>query len=355
MTDPLARELAERVAAATPIMTPPFDKIRRRARRHRARTALAATATAAAVAGVAAVSWTLGTSDPNSHPGNPASTPSSTGESTPSRPEPTYSPSEHPSGLVVRLNDRDIDLPADTSCWTGSGNCRRGLLLPSDPGPDVGSGDAVDFWFARPDWTFSATFRREGEECPRATTVKAVPTDSQWFRLTPADQAGRYEVELYGEGPEGLVSTRFLWTTTSDGPVDPPKGAVALFPESRGEGSYALEVIVDDLAFHPMKFELSRSVEVAVTAVDGSEQTLTAPLIADSLLCGGRGSKGSFYYQREWDEDFSVLGQSPFDLEVTLTIRGTTYVGHATWRDVQGGPVYTPVTFTPPLPAAGGD
>lgn len=357
MTDPLARELADRVAAAKPTTLPPFDEIRRRARRHRVRKTLVVAGCAAVVAGVAIGSWSLRTSDLKFGPDHPVNSPSAGKESTPSRSTPTYDRSEYPSGLVIRLPERDVDLPADTSCWTGPQNCRRGLLGFGGNAavPDVGAHGAIDFWFARPGWHFSAIFRRTGEDCPRATTVDAARTDDQWFRLTPADQAGRYEVDLYGEGPEGSVSARFVWTTTSDGPVDPPEGAVALFPDSLGEGSYALEVTVADLAFHPTRSELSRSVEVTVTATDGQVRTLTAPLIPTSLDCGPRGYRGSFYYQMEWDENFSVLGRGPFDLEVELTIRGTTHIGRATWRDTKGRTPYTPLTFTPPLPAADAD
>lgn len=273
-------------------------------------------------------------------------------DSTPSRSEPSYSRSEYPSGLVVRTAERDIDLPADTSCWTGTDKCRRGLLMPDDPVPNVGSGEAIEFWFARPDWKFSATFRGAAEDCPRATTIDATRTDDQWFRLTPADKKGRYEVDLYGEGPEGSVSARFVWTTTSNGPVDPPEGAVALFPDSLGEGSFGLEVTLDDLAFQPAVSELSPSVDVTVRDARAQERSLAAPLIPASLTCGSRGNRGSFFYQMEWKDDFSVLGRRPFDLEVGLMIRGTTYIGRATWRGADGQSAYTPLTFTPALPAA---
>jgi hypothetical protein len=280
--------------------------------------------------------------------------PSSSEEST--RPDPTYARSTYPSGLVARLPDRDVDLPADTSCWTAPRNCRRALLESGGTVPDLGQQDAIDFWFARPGWTFDATFRRFGEDCPRATNVEAVSTGDQWFRRTPADQAGQYVVDLGGYGPEGMVSTRFFWTTTADGPVDLPVGAVGLFPGSLGGGSYALEVKVDDLGFQPARSELSGSVEVTVTAADGRERTLAAPLIASSLECGERGSRGSFYYQKEWVEDIAVLGRAPLDLGVTLTVRGMTYVGRATCDAVTSRTSpYSPLTFTPPLPAAGVD
>jgi len=355
MTDPLARELADRVAAATPTTVPPFDEVRRRARHRRVRSTALLAASAAVIVGVLIGNGPLRTSNPDPAPGQQVVSPPSGQESTPSRPDPTYNRSEYPSGLVVRLPERDVDLPADTSCWNGAQKCRRGLLLPGDAIPDLGAHNAIDFWFARPGWKFSATFRRADEDCPRASTAEAVRTGDQWFRLDPADEAGRYEVDLYGQGPEGAVSTRFIWTTMSDGPIDPPAGAIALFPESRGEGSYALEVTMDDLAFHPARSEVSQSVDVTVTAADGRAKTLTAPIISSSLDCGQRGSRGYFYYQMEWDEDFQELGPRPLDLEVTLQIRGRTYDGHATWRGAKGESAYHPLAFTPQLPAASVD
>ena len=308
MTDPLARELADRVAAATPTTLPPFEEIRRRARRDRVRNMLVVAASAAVVAGVVIGSWSLRMPNPDGAPDHPMSSPSPSADSTPSRPDPTYSRSAYPSGLVIRTPERDIDLPADTSCWRkGADTCRLGLLEPGDPVPDVGPRGAIDFWFARPGWHFTAILRGAGEVCPRATTIDAARTDDQWFRLTPADQMGRYDVELFGEGPGCRVSARFVWTTTSDGPVDPPVGAVALYPDPLGEGSYSLEVTVDDLAFHPARSELSRSVEVRVTDADGQERTLAARLIPTSLECGSHRERGYFFYQQEWPEDFSPV------------------------------------------------
>lgn len=356
MTDPFARELADRVTAATPTTLAPFDEIPRRARRDRARSTLVVAAGVAVVAGVSVGSWALRGSDPDTAPDLPitSESPSPSEDPTSARPEPDYERSEYPSGLVVRTAERDIDLPADTSCWTAPDKCRRGLLMPGDPGPDLGESDAVDFWFARPGWEFNAVFRRVGEDCPRATSVDAIRTDDQWFRLAPADRAGSFVVDLFGEGPEGRVAARFLWTTTSDGPVDPPSGALALFPDSLGPGSFAVEVLMNDLPFQPSRSDVSTSVGVTVTSSDDRVRTLSAPLVPSSLDCGPRGDRGLFFYQLEPEEDFAVLGREPLDVVVELTIRGTTHVGRATWRDPGGGTAYVPLSFTPPLPSVDG-
>ena len=312
-------------------------------------------ASAVLVASVVVGGWSLAGDNPGPEPVNPVTSPSPT-DSSPARPQPTYDKSEqYPSGLVVRLPDGDVDLPAETSCWTEPQNCLRALLDSDDTGPDLGEQDTIDFWFARPGWTFSATFRQAGETCPRNTTVDAVNTGGQWFELTPADKAGTYEVDLVGQGPEGNVASRFSWTTTTDGQVDQPVGAIGLFPQSRGKGSYALELRVDDLPFHPTKAELPSVVDVNVTSANSKTRILSAPLEPSALDCGYRGARGSFYYQAEWDEDISILGNAPLLLESELTIRGTTYVGRATWRDDRGTTPYAVMEFEPPLPSADAD
>lgn len=352
MNDPYQRWLADRVSDATPPTLPPFDAIRRRAQRDRLRTTGAVTAGAVLAASVVVGGWSLQGDGAGPKPVIPLTSPS-VSEPSPARPEPTYDKSEqYPSGLVVRLPDKDVDLPAETSCWTEMENCLRALLPFGEAGPNLCEHDTIEFWFARPGWTFSATFRKAGETCPRSTTVDAVNTDGQWFELAPADRAGTYEVDLVGQGPEGNVASQFVWTTTTDGPVDPPVGAIELFPQSRGEGSYALELRVDDLPFQPTAAELPRVVNVNVISADGMTRTLRAPLEPSALACGYRGARGSFYYQAEWNQDISTLGNAPLLLESELIIRDTTYVGRATWRDDGGDAPYTLMEFEPRLPSA---
>lgn len=107
-----------------------------------------------------------------------------------------------------------------------------------------------------------------------------------------------------------------------------------------------------DLAFQPTRSDLSSPVEVTVTSADGRETLLTAPLVYPSLDCGPEGARGSFYYPREWLNDVSVLGRSPYTLEDALTFRGTTHVGTTTWQ-ARGRSPYRPLAVERPLPAAG--
>lgn len=348
MNESLRRELADRVSAATPSSLPPFDGVRRRARRDRWRTAGASVAAAAVVLGVVAGSWSMWGSDPRSDGerllGERSTAP------TP-RADPTYADSGFPSGLVARLPDGDVQLPADTSCWTEQENCRRGLMLHSGAGPDLGRQDAIDFWFARPGWTFTATVRQTGEVCPRATTVEATAISDHWFRIQPADAAGDYDVDLEGVGPDsGMVSTRFRWTTTSDGPIEDPSSSAYLFAEPGGDGAPMAEVVFDDLPFQPTAEDLSRALNVRATAEDGGVSTAQVPLVEPSLECGVRGSRGQFYYQSLLPSGAVDPVPGPLDLEVSLAIRGTTYVARGRWAGgrQQG---YVPLTFTPPLPS----
>lgn len=91
---------------------------------------------------------------------------------------------------------------------------------------------------------------------------------------------------------------------------------------------------------------------ITVSSADGRRTRLTAPLIRPSLECDELGSRGHFYYQREWLVDLTVLGQRPYDLEVSFAVRGTTYVGTPTWPAVRGSSSYAPIDLDPPLPAA---
>ena len=73
------------------------------------------------------------------------------------------------------------------------------------------------------------------------------------------------------------------------------------------------------------------------------------------MSCGGfqKGfPQGYLYYQGEWNIDFATLGGSPFQIEVTLTIRGIRYTGEASWRRIKGEGSMAPITFIPPLPGS---
>ena len=72
----------------------------------------------------------------------------------------------------------------------------------------VGSPDVVRFSFPEPGWTFEVTFKESGDECGRSITVPAESTDDDTFEVPAAGPAGDWEVDLFGRGPGGDVTTR---------------------------------------------------------------------------------------------------------------------------------------------------
>ena len=358
--DPLRRWLSAQVEAATPATTAPFDDVRRSAGRDRSRTALAVAASVLVVGLVATGAWAL---RPDGRTPGPASPDPSAPTSTPpptTGPDPILDPDQpNPSGLVVRRPDGDLVLPADTSCWTEDTECRR-ALMGDEPGPDLGVGDAVMFWFARPGWDFEAVFRPVGEVCPRATTVRAEALGGQWFLLPVADRAGTYEVSLRGRAPGGgLTETRFTRTTTVDGPTDDPSGTAWLFPDP-DTGTVSVELTLNDLGVHPTVPELSTRAEVRTTTDGGPVRTMEVPLVPQSLECGRRGERGSFYFQATdlplgSGEDRIDRDARSIEVVARFELGGTSYVGRGTWPPVSGEPtedtdLRVPLRFTPALP-----
>lgn len=227
--------LNRHVDDATPDYPKPFDVViaRRDLRRRRRRTLAASGTAMLAVAAIAIGTQLAGRNRDadNASPSTSTPTPTATERQ---RPEPTYEWSIRPSPVILRLADRDIELTPWSSCWTGptksngtaSGLCADGFA-PTRDLESVGSPGSVDFWFGVPDWDFTATFTELGVDCPRQHTVAAVSTGDQTFLLRPAGPAGRYRIDLFGNGRHG-VATSFLWSTTADGPSDQPKGDIEL-------------------------------------------------------------------------------------------------------------------------------
>jgi hypothetical protein len=275
-------------------------------------------------------------------------------------PEPTYTWSDKPSPVVLRLADRDVELQPWTYCWTGppssegtsSGVCVDGM--PANPSEldDVGRVASVDFWFGMPGWDFDATFSEIGVDCPRQHTVDATPTGEHTFRLEPAGSARRYQVDLFGRGDGGDVITSFVWTTPKAGPIEQPEAQIALVSGDEDSlTSYGLEVSVQDLGFQPSHAEA----RVTATAANGRSMTLDAA----RERSGGCYEQGSLFFRGDEADALEVarLGPAPFSYEVVFTFDGKEYVGSAVWpRDeTRDEAPYTTLTVDPPLPAYTGD
>lgn len=354
--------LRRHVHALTPERPASFPEVlmRRDRRRRRRRVVVAGGTASVAVAAVTIVTQLLGPNTPGEGPDpaqardshSPVISPSPTNTQ---RPQPTYEWSEDPSPVVLRLEDRDLELKPWSYCWEGPPN-RKGI----SPGicadgyaqtPDldnVGSPGFVGFWFGVENWDFQATFTELGDNCRRQHTVGAVPTGDQMFRLDPAGLAGRYRVDLFGRGRHGSASASFLWTTPADGPTDQPTAYIALISGDSDElTAHQLEVGVQDLAFQPREAD----VDVTVTAANGRSMTLDA----EPEHTGACYAEGSLFFRGGADpaQEAAQLGSPPFSYDVQLTLDGKRYRGTAVWpRDEMSDEApNTVLTFDPPLPS----
>lgn len=361
----LADRLSRHVHDVTPEKSAPFQVVLARLdrRRRRRRVFAAGGAAMVSVTAIAIGAQVLGPGEPTDSAGPGPGPGPATSRPYPTeiqRPEPTYEWSRQPSPVVLRLAGRDVELKPWTYCWEGPPNakgiapaiCVTGGSAQTRDLEGVGSPGSVDFWFGVENWDFQATFTELGVNCPRQHTVLAVRTGDQTFRLDPAGVAGRYRVDLFGRGRQGDVSTSFLWTTPTDGPMDQPAAYVALVS---GEGdelwAYQLEVGVQDLAFQPQEAE----VEVTATAANGRSMTLDAELEER----GECYAEGSLFFRGEEDpaHQATQLGPAPFTYKVLLTLDGKRYVGAAIWpRDEKKDEApNTVLSFDPPLPVYTGE
>lgn len=349
-------DLRALVDDATPEGVPGFDAVlaRRDQRSRRRRGMIAAASAAVLVVAVSlAVQW--GTPDGDESPAPPPiQSPTETSSPTPTRidrPDPTYTWSDKPSRVVVRLPERDVALKTWLGCWwgpTGNLDCVEEEPEPLAELPDVGSPEFVDFWFGVKGWTFEASFTELGVACPRVEETKTVSTGGHWFRLDPAGLAGDYRVDLTGYGPESdfkgaPTQMSFVWHTPTDGPVDKPEARVS---------SLGGDLEVVSLGFQPT----SATARLTITAANDASMTRPIPLWPPS----GRPCTelGGLYFQGD-DQDFagaSDLGPGPFTYLVRLTLDGKEYVGTGTYPDdVRAGTaVSVELTWSPPLPAYSG-
>ena len=178
------------------------------------------------------------------------------------------SPAEDPPALkapMVRLHLQNgaVDLKPWTACY-GNG-CFDGS--PPKDLVDVGVTEAVEFSFARSGWSFEATFREPGDDCPRRITVPTTKVSDTRFRVEPAGNLGEWEVDVFGRGPGGDVITTFHWRTPTAGAFpDAATGTVAVLADHDGRlDSYGVELSVSDLARTPKE----ASATVTVLAADG--------------------------------------------------------------------------------------
>ncbi|CUR54967.1 conserved hypothetical protein [metagenome] len=335
-------DLRTLVDDAAPERAPGFDTVlaRRDQRARRRRGALAGVSTAVLVAATT-FAVHLGASDRDQGPAPaPIQTPTQSVSPTPTqldRADPTYTWSDEPSRVVLRLPERDVPLTTWLGCWwgpTGNLDCVEDEPQPVADLPDIGSPEAVEFWFGVKGWTFEASFTELGGACPRSEDTVTTPKGAHWFRLEPAGFAGDYRVSLEGYGPhagfKGVPTMMsFVWHTPVDGPVDQPKATVS-----------DSDLEVSALGLTPV------SAEARVTITDATGETTTRTLPSGGGECSG----GALYFQGDFDDPaIPELGPGPYRYRVLLTLDGTTYVG--TGADTADAGTSADLVWSPPLPA----
>lgn len=352
--DDLDRELAERVSRATPTVPPPYADVLSRRARGRARRRMLAASLALAVAatvgvGVAVVrhdpddTGSQVATDPTDAPSEPTDTATSDPNGSPiADVPPDWDPTDAPP-VVLQLGGRSVALPPWTYCYGNA--CADGF--PQPPFADVSDRDVVPFSFPLKGWHFTATFTPLSQDrCERAIAQPVASTGDYTFAVAPAGSPGSYQVDLFGRGPEGDVSSTFRWDTTTTGAFAKPTGYAAVVTGHDGElDSYGVEVNLDDLATTPH----NATAVVTVTAANG-ESKIIGPLQQE---------KGCFYAghlsfsaPNSVGQEAAALGPAPLTYRVELTFDGANYVGTAVWpRDERPDEApYTDLTFDPPLP-----
>lgn len=110
--------------------------------------------------------------------------------------------------VVVRDQDDRLRLRPYTFCWVPAGGCADGI--PSRPLPDLGlaTGSPVVVSFRMDGWRFSASQYRVGNP-DRSHGVRMVQVDDHTWRMRPTGEPGRYQVDIFGRGPQGDLLVSF--------------------------------------------------------------------------------------------------------------------------------------------------
>jgi hypothetical protein len=251
-------------------------------------------------------------------------------------------PAKEPPPVTVRSSGRVLELSAYTYCYGSV--CADGVP-PAEP-PEVGNPEEVMVEFPLPGWSFTASFRRAGEECGRIQESALEPAgEGAWF-LRPVGYAGTYDVTLFGRGNGDLFVT-FRWTTPRDGPLPEPEARLAVLADHDGQvDSYGIELEVRNLARTPRE----AAATITVRAANGKAITFEAAPSRQRCL-----PVGTVY----WDgpdkqgREAASLGGGPFVYEVELVLDGRRYTGTASWPadEIHGNEPSVALRFRPGLPS----
>lgn len=264
---------------------------------------------------------------------------------------------ENPPDVVIRAGDDVVaELSPFSASWTTSqGNGRARLHadgVPPHPLPDVGAHPELVVEFPEDGWDFTAGFSRVDDPCARNPIIELERLSPTTFALPSAGEAGTYEVSLSGKRDSSRVSTKFRWTTTTEGKLPPPEAWLAIISGDHDTiESYGTTLSITGLA----ESSGQASATINVTAAGGESITFEAePIHHGPEGCASR--EGELMWSAPADRGLEAaqVGDAPFTYTVDLVLDGRAYQGTGTWPDdviENKGPAVA-MTFEPPLPSA---
>lgn len=269
-------------------------------------------------------------------------------------PTPTEVAEDHrgaPPIQVVTDRGQIVDAHLSSYCWRSM--CVDMLGPLEEDWPDVGSPDAVDFYFPLSDTHFSATLRPlDVGECHPDYVGTVTDLGDGRYRLAPAGPPGRYVVDLVGHAPPGDVPGHFIWSTAVDGPLGEPRAELSVVwkPDGTIEPAY---IVLDlrDLARTPEE----AAAKVTVTAGNGASMSFDMGM--PEVGCPESGYVSFWRVEKRVAREAAALGPEPFRYDVELVMDGATHSASATWPDdhvdnpENNDPAPVPLVFNPPLPA----
>jgi hypothetical protein len=222
-----------------------------------------------------------------------------------------------------------VSLGAWATCWSdksgGASFCADGVP-PEDP-PNLGVTSApIVVSFPMEGWTFTGTFRHPDDSCRVALAASADEADGHWT-LPLTGPAGAYEVDLYGQGPEGDVAVSFAVRSAVDGAIALPRASLDVLADDDGSPRY----------YGPATLTVGG---LGRTPDEGCMPTGSVALVADAGNA----------VERDVPSEF---GPPPYTFETRLELDGTTYIAISRWpADVDETTSSVLPTFEPPLPPA---
>lgn len=253
-----------------------------------------------------------------------------------------------PPDVVIDHGDVELSLQPWTTCWsTGdNGYCADGM--PPQPLPELGQvGSDVLISFPLEGWTFHASQQDPSDPCSEVIRSQLEPVDEGTWRLSPAGPASRYQVDVWGDGPEGDVIVSFAMTTTKDGPLPAPQAFADVFHPRDGQPVVYSEFEVD--VAHLASAPEQASATLVVTASDGRDTTFR--LRQRDRRCQPRNSV-NLHAPAPGDDVVSAVGPPPYELHFSLELDKSRYVAVASWpQDYRRRDSTIRLDLKPALPA----